>query len=152
MKRLIINADDFGLLPEVNEGIVTCFAAGSLSSTTLMVNGGAVEEAAALVQDMPGLKVGLHFTLTCGRPVSDASAVPSLVEGDGRFFSRSLFERRMVLDTIRSSDVEREFQAQVRAFEALGLRMSHVDSHQHVHLFPLVLALLLQLVLAYRNI
>jgi predicted glycoside hydrolase/deacetylase ChbG (UPF0249 family) len=136
--NIIVNADDFGLTQGMNRGIMDCFLAGSISSTTLLVNMPATEEAAGYARDHPSLGVGLHFNLTLGRPVSDPSSVPSLVGPDGCFPGRSSCEKRLLKGSIKRSDIIREFRAQVERFEDLGLKVTHIDSHQHVHLFPQV--------------
>lgn len=135
-KRLIINADDFGLLPEVNRGVIECFEKGSISSTTMMVNTEGTEEAASLAKKHLELGVGLHFNLTLGRPVSSPFEIPSLVGNNGGFNSRSTFEKKMLLKKIQFQDVEKEFKAQMKKFEEFELEMTHIDSHHHVHLFP----------------
>ena len=135
-KTVVINADDFGLLPEVNKGIIECFEAGSITSTSMMVNTEGTSDAVNLAKQYPSLGVGLHFSLTQGSPVSSSSKVASLVSGDGGFHSRSAFERKMLFGNVRLSDVETEFMAQVCRFDKLGLEMTHIDSHHHVHIFP----------------
>lgn len=87
MKHLIINADDFGLSPGVNQGIAEAYQAGGISSTTVMVNMPGFTDAVRLASLHPGLGVGLHFNLTYGRPVSDPRLIPSLIQADGRFHS-----------------------------------------------------------------
>ncbi len=132
----MINADDFGLLPEVNRAVIEVFRAGSLTSATLMVNAAGTDEAVDLARRHPGLAVGLHFTLTQGRPVSAPDRVPSLVDAEGVFWRRTDFERRLLCGRIRREDVARELNAQLTAFRATGLPISHIDSHHHVHMFP----------------
>lgn len=136
--QLIVNADDFGLTSGVNRGIIDCHLAGTVTSATLMVNMPATEEAAALAKDHPGLGVGLHFNLTLGVPLSAASATSSLVDRQGRFHRRSAAERLAIARRFKAMDIERELYAQLRRFEVLGLIPTHLDSHQHIHLFPLV--------------
>jgi len=135
-KRLVINADDFGLLPEVNSGIIACFKAGSITSTTLMVNTEGVADAVRLAKKNPDLSVGLHFNLTQGKPVSSPTEIPTLISDTGAFFPRAGFEKRVLLRKIRTRDVKREFKAQLDRFEEFGLEMTHIDSHHHVHMFP----------------
>lgn len=138
MKMLIVNADDFGLAPAVNQGILDGHLAGSVTSTTLMVNMPAAAEAAAIAKAHPGLGVGLHFNLTLGRPLADPPSVPSLLGPDGQFHSRNALALRLFTGRVRGEHVVRELQAQHQAFLALGIRPTHVDSHQHVHGFPVV--------------
>lgn len=139
---LIVNADDFGLTSGVNKGILDCHRAGSVSSASLMVNTSAVLEAVEIARAYPALGVGLHFNLTLGRPLNSTAAVRSLVGTDGCFFTRSRCEQRLMLGLLAREDIEREFHAQVERFRSSGMRMTHIDSHQHVHLFPQVFDIL----------
>jgi predicted glycoside hydrolase/deacetylase ChbG (UPF0249 family) len=134
MKRLIVNADDFGLCAGVNAAIVAVHRAGSLSSTTLLVNGAAAAEAAALARAHPQLGVGLHFNLTLGRPSAPPGEVPDLLDGDA-FMPRSRLARRLLAGRVPRAQIARELAAQQAAFASLGLTPTHMDSHQHVHGF-----------------
>ncbi|MCI5144831.1 MAG: ChbG/HpnK family deacetylase [Candidatus Electrothrix sp. AR3] len=136
--KLIINADDFGLTDGVNQSIIDCFLAGSLSSTTLMVNTAATAGAVRLARQHPELGVGLHFNLTLGVPLVAPTAIPSLLQRNGTFFGRQEWEKRSIMGCIHSIDIEREFKEQVRRFRTFGIPMTHIDSHQHVHVFPKV--------------
>ena len=140
--KLIVNADDFGLTPGINQGILDCFLANSISSATLMVNTSATDEAVDIAKNNPALGMGLHFNLTLGRPLNKPETISSLVREDGSFHSRVDFEKRMLLGRVKHADVIREFYSQARRFEAFGIFMTHVDSHQHVHLFPAVFNIL----------
>jgi len=140
--KLVVNADDFGLTPGINQGILDCFLANSISSATLMVTTSATDEAVDIAKSNTALGIGLHFNLTLGRPLNKPETISSLVREDGSFHSRVDFEKRMILGRIRHADVIREFYSQVRRFETLGIVMTHVDSHQHVHLFPAVFNIL----------
>ena len=135
-KKLVINADDFGMFPEVNRGIIECFESGSITSTTLMVNAEGTSDAVSLAEKYPDLGVGLHFTLTHGKPVSPPWEIPSLVDEGGNFCSRFHFERGIILRRIKLLDVKKELEAQIGKFRNFGLKMTHIDGHHHVHIFP----------------
>jgi len=141
---VIINADDFGLTPGVNRGIVSAFREGVLTSTTMMVNMRFFDEAAELAQANPDLPVGIHLTLLWGRPVSDPVAVPSLVDKEGRF-PRSLgtLGRRYMVGRLEPEHLKVEFRAQIHKFQQAGLRPTHLDTHKHVHCLPGVLSAML---------
>ena len=141
---VIINADDFGLTPGVNRGIVSAFREGVLTSTTMMVNMRFFDEAVELARENRDLPVGIHLTLLWGRPVSDPVAVPSLVDDQGRF-PRSLgtLGRRYLLGSLEPEQLEVEFRAQIRKFQQAGLRPTHLDTHKHVHCLPGVLRAML---------
>ena len=145
MRRVIINADDFGLSPGVNRGILEAFRDGILSSTTMLVNLPHFEDAASVALANPELPVGVHLSLLWGPPVSDPASVPSLVEPDG-LFPRSLavLARRYFLGSLRIDHVRAEFRAQVERFRRAGLTPTHVDTHKHVHCLPGILDALTQ--------
>jgi predicted glycoside hydrolase/deacetylase ChbG (UPF0249 family) len=141
MKRLIINADDFGFNREITDGILECHELRTVLSTTLMVNMPGAEYAAGLVSKYPGLSVGIHLNLTLGRPVTPADRVPSLVDGGGFFRSQSEMFRRAFRFQLNSREVETELAAQVERFVGFGLVPTHCDSHHHVadcpQIFPI---------------
>ena len=138
MRLLVVNADDFGLNDAATDGIVQSFLAGSVTSTTLMVNAPATERAIALAERHPALGVGLHFNLTWGKPVSTPRDVPALLDGFGNFLSRSVLAWRLLAGRVPQSQIGRELQAQYDRMRQLGLQPTHVDSHQHVHGFATV--------------
>jgi predicted glycoside hydrolase/deacetylase ChbG (UPF0249 family) len=129
-------ADEFGLAAGTNAAIIACHRAGSVTSTTLMVNMEGAEEAAVLVVANPGLGVGLHFTLTLGSPVCAPDQVTSLVDGGGRFRDRGQVEKRAITGRIKPEEIGRELRAQMSRMKEFGLLPTHIDSHQHVHLLP----------------
>jgi len=130
---LIVNADDFGLASSVSRGIIEAHQAGSVTSTTLMVNAPGTEEAVDLAGDNPDLGIGLHFNLTEGHPLTSAS---SLIDSNGDFLLRGALLRQSLLGRVDPIDVARELDAQLDRFSDLGLTPSHLDSHQHVHMAP----------------
>ena len=144
MKRLIVNADDFGLHAAVNQGIRDAHSGGIVTSTSLMAGGAAFDEARAIARDCPELGVGVHLTLVGARPV--ASAVASLVDGEGNFCaSYPVFLRRYLQGTIRRDEVARELAAQIEKVTRAGIRPTHLDSHQHLHVVPGISAIVLDL-------
>ena len=144
MKRLIVNADDFGLHASVNRGIRDAHSGGIVTSTSLMAGGEAFDEAVAIAQACPDLGVGVHLTLVGARPV--VSAVASLVDGEGNFCaSYPVFLRRYLQGTIRRDEVARELAAQIEKVTRAGIRPTHLDSHQHLHVVPGISAIVLDL-------
>lgn len=136
MKRLIVNADDFGLTSGVNRGIVECHQRGVVTSATLMVNGGAAVEAALLAADNRSLGVGLHLNLTSGPPMMSADRVPSLVDGAGNFPGLKVALWRLTSGKARTHELEDEITAQIDRLIKLGIRPTHLDSHHHLHAHP----------------
>jgi predicted glycoside hydrolase/deacetylase ChbG (UPF0249 family) len=132
MKKLIINADDFGFNREITDGIVDCHRHGTVTSTTLMVNMPAADYAASLIPHHPGLSVGIHLNLTLGRPVSPPEQVRSLVNAEGFFHGQSVMFSRAFRFQLNARELERELTAQVERFLSYGVTPTHADSHHHV--------------------
>ena len=142
MRLLIVNADDFGLNDAATEAIIDCHRAGAVTSTTLLVNAPGCQRAAALASDHPELAIGLHFNLTWGSPLSDPGDIPALVSPSGLFLGRSGLTIRLLSGRVPSDQIHKEFTAQLNHICQLGIRPSHIDSHQHIHSFAPVFAVL----------
>jgi hypothetical protein len=134
-QRLIINADDLGLSPSVNDAIFEVFRAGNLTSATLMANMPGTRDAVQRLPQHAGLGVGLHFCITEGEAVAGPS---SLTDAQGRFRPRTELTRAVLRGAVRPDDVARELEAQLLRMRALGVAPTHADSHQHVHMLPAV--------------
>ena len=147
MKRLIINADDFGLAPGVNRAILELQQAGALSSATLMANGPFFSPAVYMAFAQPSLAVGCHVVLVDGSPCLRPAEVPSLVDPRNPSSFRNTvgsFFADLLRGRIREEEIEAEAVAQIRRVQSSGITVSHIDSHKHVHAFPRVLAPLLR--------
>ena len=130
MRRLIVNADDFGFTSDVNEGIVEAHQKGILTATTLMANGPAFARAVELAGRNPSLDVGCHLVLIGGRSVSQPSRdLPGTVKG--------LVVQ--LLDRSFRNWLGEELGAQVKKLLDAGIAVSHLDTHKHTHLAPPVL-------------
>ena len=127
-KQLVVNADDFGFTPDVNQGIVDAHRQGILTATTLMANGAAFEDALRLARATPTLDIGCHLVLIGGR---------SLVSG--KLYPRTVGQLLAALARREIRPYE-ELAAQVRHILDAGIRPSHLDTHKHTHLAPPVLA------------
>jgi len=141
VSRLIINADDFGLTAGVNRAILELHAAGVLTSTTLMARAGATDEAQERAQGARTLGVGCHVVLVDGAPTLQAAEIPTLVERGTDLFRDSLvaFLARLLTGRISAAEIEAEAHAQIEALQSRGLKLTHVDTHKHTHMFPAVL-------------
>jgi hopanoid biosynthesis associated protein HpnK len=151
MKRLIVNADDFGFTRGVNAGIRQAFERGILTSATLMANGDAFDEAVAIAKANPKLGVGIHMVAVGGRPVADADEIPSLVDRNG-LLPRTLTDliKLLARGRVRVEHIEREFAAQVERVRRAGLTPTHLDSHKHSHTQPLVMTALTRVASAFN--
>jgi predicted glycoside hydrolase/deacetylase ChbG (UPF0249 family) len=144
-RRLILNADDFGLTPGINQAILELHSAGVLTSATLMAAAPAFRSAAHAAFVEPSLSVGCHIVLVDGSPVLHPSEIPTLVGPDGRFRpTLGAFLGDLVRGRIRENDMEREAAAQIRRIIAAGITPSHLDTHKHTHMFPRVLQAILR--------
>src|ERR1019366_7923546 len=126
-KQLVVNADDFGFTPDVNQGIVEAHRRGILTAATLMANGAAFEDPLRLAREPPSLDVGCHLVLISGRALVTGKPLPLTVPG---------LLAAMARRQIRVYD---ELRAQVRRIVDAGIRPTHLDTHKHTHLAPPVL-------------
>jgi predicted glycoside hydrolase/deacetylase ChbG (UPF0249 family) len=147
VRRLIINADDFGLTHGVNRAIAEAHNGGVVTSTTLMANGAAFGEAIELAQASTRWSVGCHVVLIDGEPLIDPSRLSSLVvRNDSQHFRSSLasFASRAFLRQLDPDQIEAEATAQIRKLQSHNVAVSHIDTHKHTHAFPVVLEGLLR--------
>jgi hopanoid biosynthesis associated protein HpnK len=148
VRRLIVNADDFGFTAGINRAIVEAHTRGIVTSTTLMAKGRAFDDAVRSAATVPRLSVGCHVVLIDGVPVLDAEQLPSITTSDssGSRFRDGLksFAARALAGRLNPREVEIEVCAQIRRLQSAGVSVSHVDTHKHTHLFPAVLRPLLR--------
>ena len=149
MRKLIVNADDFGLTAGVNRAIVETHIGGVVSSATLMANGARFEEAVTAARSAPNLSVGCHVVLVDGTPVSPPGTLDTLLairsaEPDKFYSSLSAFAARAMLGGFDRDQLVAEVTAQIRKIQATGLQVTHLDTHKHAHIFPEILAALLR--------
>lgn len=123
----MVNADDFGFTPDVNQGIVDAHRRGILTATTLMANGTAFDDAVRLARETPSLDIGCHLVLIGGHSLVSGKEYPSTVA-------------QLVTALVRREIAPYpELAAQVRRILDSGIRPSHLDTHKHTHLAPPVL-------------
>jgi hopanoid biosynthesis associated protein HpnK len=145
VRRLIVNADDFGLTGGVNRAIRELNSAGVLTSCTLMARALATDEAIRVAQSAPTLAVGCHVVLVDGEPVLSAQQIPSLSRpspgaGTNRLKATlGSFLKPLLLGRIDPNEIEAEAAAQIARLQAQGLALTHIDTHKHTHMFPAVL-------------
>jgi predicted glycoside hydrolase/deacetylase ChbG (UPF0249 family) len=149
VRKLIVNADDFGLTVGVNRAILEAHSSGVVSSATLMANGAAFEDAASTARSVPNLSVGCHVVLVGGAPVSPPGALDTLVairsaEPDKFYSSLSAFAARAMLGGFDTDQLVLEITAQIRKIQSAGITVTHLDTHKHAHIFPEILAALLR--------
>ena len=146
MKQIILNADDFGRHTLINHAVERGVADGILRSATLMPGGVAFDDAAELVARSPKLGVGIHLTLVNGNPVLPPAEIPSLVTEAGVFVDdHTALAVRLLRGAVNLNEVRAELAAQLRRVEAAGIHPTHADSHQHMHVLPGVIDIVLDL-------
>lgn len=136
MRKLIVNADDFGFNREVTDGIIQCHQKGCVTSTTLMANMPAAEYAAEQAKKFPNLSVGIHFALSDGPVVSAPGKIPALVNKDGQFPDSAVVVSLAKQCRLPLGQIELEFTAQIEKFLSLGITPTHCNSHQNIEVYP----------------
>ena len=154
MKQLIVNADDFGLHPLINAGIIKGHQEGFITSTSLMPSAPCWQEAVRLAKENPHLGIGVHLTLVGGVPsVLPKEKVSSLLDDDGLFLPDYVaFAKRYYGGAVKRSELEAELRAQLERALSCGVNITHIDSHQHTHVLPGINSLVLKLSNEYNII
>ena len=144
MRRLIVNADDMGLHAGINAGVLRCHQEGIVTSASVSPNGVAFEEACRLLRGAPELDLGIHLTLVDEAPLSPPDSLPTLAPRGRLPRGYAALFRRLLMRQVREAEVERELVAQAARVRDAGLAVSHLDSHQHVHLHPALLPVVIR--------
>lgn len=135
MKQLIVTADDVGLDPGMTAGAIEAHRSGIVTACSIVANGRAFDDAVTRLRDVPSLEVGVHLTLVEERSLVTGEPMP-------RNWMRFLIARR--------GDVEGELRLQIEKVIAAGVRITHLNSHQHLHMLPSVFRLVTKLAEEYR--
>jgi predicted glycoside hydrolase/deacetylase ChbG (UPF0249 family) len=150
-RRLIVNADDFGLTRSVNRAIARAHNEGIVTSTSVMVNQTWAGEVTDLRSSHSRLGIGLHVTLTLGTPAAQPVKVRSLLDGDGRFLPQAVLLERLRHHELVEREVQIEAQAQLKVLRAFGVEPDHWNVHQHLQEWR-ELGSLLAIALAAENV
>ena len=138
--KVILHADDVGFDKDTLEATIDCFERGALTSCTVMVNCDASEDAFAYARLHPEISFGVHLTYVDGlKPVMPAKEIPSLVDKDGMFLPSNAVRKLAMMLRLPKKEVIAESQAQIDKIEAAGVKVSHLDSHGHLHKFLSIL-------------
>jgi chitin disaccharide deacetylase len=142
---LIVNADDFGLTPGVNQSVLELHRGGALTSATLMAAADYSAKAAAAAAGCPTLGIGCHIVLVDGQPTLPRDSIPALTLPSGTFRpTLGAFVRDLLRASIPEAEIENEAVAQIRSLQSAGIHVTHLDTHKHTHMFPRVLRPLLR--------
>ena len=145
LKRLIVTADDFGAAAAVNEAVETAFREGILTTASLMTAAPEAEDAVRRAKALPGLAVGLHLVVVRGQATLPASEIPAITDRQGRFDNnlvRAGF--RYFFSPRARRQLRAEIRAQFDAFAGTGLALDHANAHNHMHLHPTVLSMMIE--------
>jgi chitin disaccharide deacetylase len=144
VRRLIVNADDFGFTPGVNRAIIEAHTKGVVTSSTLMATGRAFEEAVSLAKGVPELSIGCHVVLIDGEPVTASQRISSLTRSQEFRDGLKSFAVRALTGRMAANEITSEVVAQIQKLQSAGISVSHVDTHKHTHVFPQILRPLLR--------
>ena len=150
MAELIIHADDFGLSKKVNEGILTAFTKGTLTSTSIMAVGAEFDHALRIYKSNSNIDVGVHLTLIEEKPILHRNIIKTLVNSKNRLHNHArVFVKLYFMKRICLQEVEQELEAQVLKVKQCGIKVSHLDSHQHLHMLPQILKITMRIAKKY---
>lgn len=135
-KRLIVNADDFGMSRGITDAVILAHRYGFLTSASLMANMPSADYALERLAKAPRLGVGVHLNICAGKPILPSREVSTLVGRDGNFHPPAAMVRSLWTWRASPREIEAEFRAQIRWMKDRSLTPTHADSHHHMHLYP----------------
>jgi chitin disaccharide deacetylase len=138
MKNLIVNADDLAWTEGVNRGILDAHRNGIVTSTSLLANGIAFDDAIkSTAKSTPSLGIGVHLNLSDGPPTVPRELVTSILNDDGEFLGGpETLLLKIATNSINLYEVEDEWSAQIEKIREAGIEPTHLDGHKHVHMLP----------------
>lgn len=145
MKKLIVTADDFGYSAYTNKAIIECFRKGIVTSTSLLVNTKYFNESVKLLKQNKKLDIGIHVNLTEFRPLTKAK---TLTENDGNFAGKAKWLDGYFKDADKK-EIEKEIEAQIIRAISSGLKITHINGHNHIHIFPKIAEAVIKLARKY---
>jgi len=137
--RIIINADDLGRSAAVNDAAFALMDRGLVTSATIIATGDSLGDVARRCRDYPHCSFGTHLFLDEFQPLTDLSAFENLLLPDGRL--REDARTYAFTRSVRNALLE-EWVAQVEHVRSVGIPVSHLDSHHHVHTIPVAFGML----------
>jgi len=148
-KSVIINADDFGLSEEINKGIVQSFKKGIVTSTSLLVNREGFEDAVIKIKQNPKLDIGIHLNIFRGKPLTKLSYI---VNKKGRFLENQIlfFLKYSINKKLFAKEASQEFEAQIKKAKMHKIKISHIDTEKHIHIFPEVMKAVIHIAKKYK--
>lgn len=148
--NLLINADDLGYTPAINQIIFDIFNRGQLCSASLLANMQHRQHAIQNLKHNSALKIGCHLNLTKGHPVQPLAKIPSIVNSSGTFWPTKQFYARAIAGLINLDEMKLELSAQIEILLDYGIQPTHLDSHSHWHTLPHLRKVVTRLVEGYQ--
>jgi predicted glycoside hydrolase/deacetylase ChbG (UPF0249 family) len=145
MKYLIVSADDFGLVKSLNDGIIKSHEEGIVTSISVLPTGYAFDEAVGWLKSKGVRDIGVHLNLTAFSPVSPPHEIQTLVTDKGSFLKKYQLILRLISGLISLDEVHLELNRQIEKVREAGLDISHLDSHEHIHMLPPLLDIFIRL-------
>lgn len=150
MKELIVTADDFGLSRSISEGIAKAVKEGIVTSVNFLPTGPSFEETLYLIKDLKLEEIGAHLALTETAPFTYPGQVPTLVTKNGRFHKNySSFFAHFFLGRISRQDIYVELKSQLDRLKRIGLPITNITSHEHIHMMPAITGIFVDLAREY---
>jgi len=134
-KYLIVNADDFGLNKGVNRGVIDSFIKGCVTSTSLLTTEEGFEDAVRKIKENPSLDIGIHLNIVSGKAKSNLLL---------------LFLKRLTQKKALRKEIYNKFEGQIKRALASNIKISHLDTEKHLHIFPFILEILIELSKKYK--
>ena len=147
LMKVIINADDFGLNREVNAAILDLMSKGRITSVTMLANAPGIQEGVKQLPRDRQFSFGVHLNLTEFAPLTPRSSLGELagcLDERGWFLSENYLRSKVITSALREH-MFMELKLQVERLLSYGLKISHFDSHNHVHTIPGVFPVLKRL-------
>lgn len=141
MKYLIVTADDLGLTESINEGIAKACSEGIVTAVSVIPTGEAFEDALTVIKNIPFKDIGAHLAITETKPILSG---PRFYKNHNEFFFRLLLGR------IDLDDIYEELKAQLEILKKTGLKITHINSHEHIHIMPRILEIFIRLAREYN--
>lgn len=136
--QIILHADDFGYNKDTVKATIECFEKGALTSATIMATMESTKEAITFAKHHPQFSFGLHLTFVDGlRPLCFPNKIKSLVDKNGMFLPSNKIRLKSLLHLINRRSVVEETKRQINVVHEAGIPVSHIDSHGHIHKFPI---------------
>ncbi len=151
MLKLMIHADDFGMSEKINAGIIEAHKNGIVTSTSIMANGKAFKNAVEIAKNNPSLDLGIHLTLIEEEPILPPGEIKTLLNSEMKFFQDStMFTKQYISRKIDFNEVKKELEKQICMVLDQGLKITHFDSHNHMHMLPKILKKTIELAKKYN--